>query len=270
MKPMGDPQWVTTGSRLWSDPDPSPDGRWVAYYSSIDPIGHLYISRSDGTGQRQLTGDDKLDRVPHWSPDGAWISFFSNRSGKLQIWRIRPDGSDLRQVTDDPGESAYSTWSPDSRRIAAVTPRAGGRPRTYIVDVSRPWSDQTPEDLPPMPDRPSPLAPNSWSPDGRRLIGFSGPTSPSAGIFMYTFSTRTYDRLTDFGEWPVWLPDNRRVLFGDSGRHFWMLDTLTKQTTIVYSGGRDVLGPPRLTLDGRALFYSRRVTESDVHLMTLK
>ena len=272
-KPAGDPVWVTSGSRLWSDPDPSPDGQFVVYYSNVQPVGHLYVSRIDGTGQRQLTGDSAADRVPHWSPDGAWISFFSNRSGRLQIWKIRPDGSDLQQLTDAPDELAYSTWSPDASRIAAATPRAGragGQPTTYLTETGQRWSEQRPATLPPIPGSPYSLAPNGWSPDGRRLIGFTGPTSPSSGVMMYTFKTQTYERLTNFGEWPVWLPDSRRVLMGDGGKQFWLLDTQTKQTKVIYSGGRDVLGPPRLAADGRTMYYSRRVTEADIHLMTLR
>jgi eukaryotic-like serine/threonine-protein kinase len=267
----GDPTWVTTGSRQWSDPDPSPDGQFVVYYSRIQPEGDLFVSRTDGTAQRQLTGDRALDRVPHWSPDGQWISTFSDRSGRLQIWKIRPDGSDLRQVTDGPTGSAYSTWAPDSSRLALRTDMGPGRPgRALIVDVNRPWSEQRPEELPRVPDSTQAFTPNSWSRDGQQLVGFTGPTSPSSGIVVYTLKTRTYERVTDFGEWPVWLPDSRRVLFGDGGKNFWLLDTQTKQTKVIYSGGRDVLGPPRLTADGRTMYYSRRVTEADIHLMTLR
>jgi hypothetical protein len=38
---------------------------------------------------------------------------------------------------------------------------------------------------------------------------------------------------------------------------------------LIYSSLRDTLGPPRLTRDGRALFFSRRVTESDVWIVRL-
>ena len=266
----GNPTWVTSGSRLWSSPDPSPDGRFVVYYSRVEPEGDLYVSRADGTGQRQLTSDSALDRVPHWSPDGTWISFFSNRSGKLQIWKIRPDGSDLQQITDFANEAAYSAWSPDGSQLAVATPRASQHEATYIVDPSRRGGEQRPAILPAVPGSPYPLAPNAWSPDGQRLIGFAGPTSPSLGVNMYTFKTQMYEHLADFGEWPVWLPDSRRVLFGDGGKHFWVLDTQTKQSKAIYSGGRDVLGPPRLTADGHTAYYSRRVTEADIHLMTLR
>jgi len=52
----GRPVDVTTGTRPWSTPDVSPDGQSVAFYSFQNPQGHLYISRTDGTGLRQLTG----------------------------------------------------------------------------------------------------------------------------------------------------------------------------------------------------------------------
>jgi Tol biopolymer transport system component len=265
----GNPTWVTSGSRLWSSPDPSPDGQSVVFYSRVEPEGDLYLIRADGTGLRQLTSDPAIDRVPHWSPDGNWISCFSNRSGKLHIWKIRPDGSDLQQVTNGADDMPSSAWSPDGSRLVVATFGAA-RPRTLIVDPNRGWNEQRPETFPPVPDSPDPFTPNSWSRDGQRLIGYTGPTSPSSGLVMYTFNNQKYERLTDFGEWPVWLPDSRHVLFGDGGKQFWLLDTHTKQTKVIYSGGRDVLGPPRLTADGRTAYYSRRVTEADIHLMTLR
>jgi Tol biopolymer transport system component len=87
---------------------------------------------------------------------------------------------------------------------------------------------------------------------------------------MYSLASRTYERLTDFGEWPVWLPDDRRVLFVAAGKAFYILDTRTKQVRKIYSVTRDVIGPPRLTRDAKAMYYSRRVTESDIWLLTLK
>jgi hypothetical protein len=33
---------------------------------------------------------------------------------------------------------------------------------------------------------------------------------------------------------------------------------------------RDVIGPPRLSRDGRRMFFSRRVTEADIWLLTLQ
>lgn len=36
----------------------------------------------------------------------------------------------------------------------------------------------------------------------------------------------------------------------------------------IFSVTRDVIGPPRLTRDGRTAYFSRRVTESDIWLVT--
>jgi Tol biopolymer transport system component len=69
----GDPAVVTAGSRLWSSPDPSPDGEWVAFYSLAQPEGQLHVSRPDGTALRQVTNDMAIYRLPRWSqwPPGA-------------------------------------------------------------------------------------------------------------------------------------------------------------------------------------------------------
>src|SRR5262245_47321427 len=64
--------------------------------------------------------------------------------------------------------------------------------------------------------------------------------------------------------------DSRRVVFGDGGGNLWVVDSQTRQTTKIYSGARDILGPPRLSRDGRRLVYTRRVNEADVWMMTLR
>jgi Tol biopolymer transport system component len=110
--------------------------------------------------------------------------------------------------------------------------------------------------------------PNSWSPDGRWIAGQSW--YGVLGILVYSVQARTFEQLTDFGEWPVWLPDSRRILFVSRGREFHVLDTRTRTTTLIYSALRDTLGPPRVTPDGRQAFFSRRVTESDVWMVNLR
>jgi hypothetical protein len=74
--------------------------------------------------------------------------------------------------------------------------------------------------------------------------------------------------VTDFGEWPSLLPDSRRVLFVAGGKELRVADTRTTQTRRVPLERRDVLGPPLLTHDGRVAFFSRRVTEGDIYLLT--
>jgi Tol biopolymer transport system component len=261
---IGDPTWVTTGSVRWSSPDPSPDGQWVAFYSLDHPEGHVYVARADGTELRQVTGDTALDRVPRWSPDGKWLAFFSNRGGIYQLWKIRSDASELTQLTDAQAGMVYPVWSPDGSRLAGLVADT-----TYIMDPNRPWAQQAAQELPKPDAALSPYYMNSWSPDGRWICGGIGPAD--RGILTYDLRAHRYERLTDFGEWPVWLPDSRHILFvSGRGKAFYIVDRGTKQVKKIYTGGRDTLGPPRLSRDGRHIFYSRRLTEADIWLMTVQ
>jgi Tol biopolymer transport system component len=263
----GDPAWVTSGSRLWSSPDPSPDGEWVVFYSLTQPEGQLYVSHPDGTGLRQVTNDMAVNRVPRWSPDGKWIVSISERGGPMALWKIRPDGSELQQLTEG-GVGWYPTWSPDGSRMAAGL--AGlealpGKSGSWIFDPNRPWKQQTAEIHPPADGSPEHFSVTSWSADGEHLAGMLG-----GGIATYSLRTHKYESLSDFGQWPAWFPDNRHVLFVADGKAFFVVDTRSKEVRKIFSVTRDVIGPPRLTRDGTKAYFSRRVTESDIWLLTLK
>jgi len=264
----GEPTPVTSGSRRWSSPDPSPDGSEVAFYTLTRPEGHIYIAKPDGSGLRQITSDTAIDRVPRWSPDGKVLAFFSTRSGGLRIWTIRADGSDLRRVLAAPGGAYGPAWSPDGKRMALVLgPNAIGD-SIAIADVSAPET-QTPEMLPPS--TVGQFLVNSWSPDGKRLAAqIIAPGGLGQGIAVYSFEKRKYEKIVDHGEWPVWLPDSRRLLFVSGGKGFYIVDIVTKKVRRVYTVTRDVIGPPRLTRDGRTAYFGRRVTEADVWMLTLR
>jgi serine/threonine-protein kinase len=266
---VGDPVPVTTGLRQWSTPDPSPDGQWVAFYTLTQPEGQIYVARADGTGLRKLTPDSAIDRMPRWSPDGQWIAFFSNRGGQLELWKVRPDGSDLQRLTNR--MSSYPVWSPDGRRIAAPFPATNERAndRTLeLLDANRRAEEQRPEVLPRSGF--GSFLVNSWSPDGERLVGQVGAVGAmGSGIMTYSFKTRTFAKLIDFGEWPVWLPDNRRILFVANRNAFYVLDSRTRDVRKIFTVERDVIGPPRLTRDGRSAYFIRRVNEADIWLLTL-
>jgi Tol biopolymer transport system component len=208
--------------------------------------------------------------VPRWSPDGNWIAFFSNRSGPYVVWTIHADGSGLRQVSEM-DLAVYPTWSPDGSRMVtsdAASDSLQALAKALIFDPNRPWRDQTPAVLPRFPSTAGPFVPNSWSPDGQKLAGQISLTPQ--GIATYSLRSRTYDLLTDFGEFPVWLPDSRRLLFVAGGRDFFILDTDTRQSRKVYTATRGVLGPPRLTRDGRSAYFTRRMTESDIWLLKIE
>jgi Tol biopolymer transport system component len=261
----GEAVWLTSGSRQWSSPDVSPDGEWIVFYSRGQPEGDLYLVRADGTGLRQVTTDAAVDRMPRWSPNGAAIAFFSNRGGAFDIWKIRADGSELRRLTQ--GGGGVPVWSADGSRIATIRPLEE-QTQAYLFDPSRSWQGQTPQPLAPLEAGQGYFVVNSWSPNGQRLAGMI--EYSDKGILTYSLRTGAYERQTEFGQWPVWFGDSRQLLFVTKGRELHLFDTGTKRDRTIYSTTRDVIGPPSVPRDARAIYFSRRVTEADIWLVSLQ
>lgn len=258
-----EPFTLTTGTRQWSSPDPTRDGALVAFYSRDLPEGDLYVVRRDGTGLRQLTGDSAIDRMPRWAPDGTRLSYWSTRDGALAGWVIGADGIGDRRITYSDSLGVPAAWSPDGLRLAVNAPTDVG----FLMDVSRGWAEQEVEPL--VRDTAwGPFVINDWSPDGTRLAGMHGWSDN--GVGYYEIAMGRHVPLTDFGQWPVWMPDSRRILFVTGGHSFYIVDSETGAVRRVHSTRRDVLGPPRITADGRELYYSRRHTEGDIWLVTLE
>ena len=89
-----------------SDPQVSPDGRYVAYVIRETDLeankGRTGVWLLDGTAgapPRRLTQHPANDTSPRWSPDGRTLYFLSTRSGSSQIWRLALAGGDPVAVT---------------------------------------------------------------------------------------------------------------------------------------------------------------------------
>ena len=116
-----------------SDPQVSPDGKWVAYVvGTIDAEkdtrdSDVWMVSWDGTQQIRLTSTpESSERAPRWSQDGKYLAFLAARGSEeekkkgAQVWLLNRAGGEAQQLTDIKGGVADYVWSPDSSRLCLV------------------------------------------------------------------------------------------------------------------------------------------------------
>ncbi|HEV2663452.1 MAG TPA: hypothetical protein VG324_00990, partial [Blastocatellia bacterium] len=263
----GQPVAITKGFKHTSQPNLSPDAEWFVYSTQGERQEDLFIVDKNGTGvPRQLTDDQFRDRHPRWSPDGKRIVFYSDRTGRYEAWTINADGSGLQQMTFTTGMTViYSFWSPDGQRLAYNLRDES----CWIIELGKPWTEQTPQRVPDPPDRSGIFRAFSWSPDGRKLGGWINTPVENEGILVYTFETNSFERITDFGARPIWLHDSRRMIFRDAGKLF-LVNTETKTVQEIALGSSNPIIEYGLTNDSRSLYYTLLATEADVWLLNFE
>ena len=110
-----------------SDPQRSPDGKWVAYVvGSVDVEkdkrdSDLWMVSWDGTQTVRLTSGPDSESSPRWSPDGRYLAFLASRGTEeekkkgSQIWLLDRLGGEAQKLTDIDGSVGGYSWSPDSK-----------------------------------------------------------------------------------------------------------------------------------------------------------
>jgi Tol biopolymer transport system component len=215
IEPDGSGDYVLTALQTHElEPAWSPDGRLIAFRSSVSPTGeaktstpYVWVMKPDGSGRRLIVQGDE----PGWSPDGRWIAF-SRIDPTLEtrdVWIARSDGTDVRRLTTGAASERSPAWSPDGTRIAFVTNRdmIGDKPNVEIYSMKTDGSDQVNLTNNPLSDD----HPN-WSPDGRRILfdrnGYAADVwtmnPDGSGQTQLTHNRRSRD--------PAWSPDGARIV----------------------------------------------------------
>lgn len=154
---------VTEGTFTASEPQWSPDGRWIAYtinrsgaqessYTDIseDRNTDIYVVSAQGGQPRQLTTSRGPDSQPRFSPDGKQIAYVANEdptswAPKTDLMVIAVEGGAPRNLTASYADSIFGgiEWSPDGRAIYAPgavgvygqllkIPTTGGEPQAIF------------------------------------------------------------------------------------------------------------------------------------------
>ncbi len=111
------------------DPEPSPDGKWVAYVQRpFNDLNRLDVHLVDvASGQhRLLVGAPKQKNFsPRWSHGGTKIAFLSDRSGFDEVYVLPFDGGEPQQITKAKMDLLDIAWSPDDKWLVATMNRDG-------------------------------------------------------------------------------------------------------------------------------------------------
>jgi len=132
-----------------SDPQLSPDGKWVAYtVTTVDSIkdkrtSAIWMIGTDGSQDLRMTNSPEGESRPRWSPDGKYLSFLSSRqeSKGSQVWLMDRRGGEGRRLTEIKGGVNDYAWSPDGQQLLLTLtdqePEDTGKVKTtkpYVID----------------------------------------------------------------------------------------------------------------------------------------
>ena len=106
-----------------------------------------------------------------------------------------------------------------------------------------------------------------WSPDGTLLVGWQ-PLGDQRSMVVYSFTDHHYDRfVTGVGSYPIWMNDNRRILFREGGK-LYLLDRLSgKWRELLSLQPPSQIGRHELSHDNKRLYYTSGNNEADIWLL---
>jgi dipeptidyl aminopeptidase/acylaminoacyl peptidase len=190
--------------RSISDPQVSPDGKWVAYVlSSPDSVKDksdtdIWMISWDGKESIKLTASKERESKPRWTPDGKYLTFLSSRyeTKKSQIWRMDRRGGEAEKLTDLKYSISEYAWSPDGRKIALIIKDQESKDEEEKKDKTA---------KPIMIDR------YHFKADGDGYL-----ERKRNHLYVFDVETKKLDTLTT-GDYdannPVWSPDSKKISF---------------------------------------------------------
>jgi Tol biopolymer transport system component len=242
----------------------APDMKTIAF-STFFPTTQLFTARPDFSNALELTNGEVADWHPRWAPNGQEIAFYSERNGGPNIWIIRRDGTMMRQLTHykTPQTGPFITfaWSPDGAYLAYSERMTR---RVVIVATAQSGNTQSPRFMPPPDNVGTSFEPSSWSADGKWIAGHL--RNRSKGIGIYSTESSRYQHVATIGEWPVWLNDNRRLLFSAQGK-LYIVDRDQKRPRELLSVQGEHFRDINLSPDNREVFFVRQALQSDIWLV---
>jgi Tol biopolymer transport system component len=206
--------------------------------------------------------------------DGSFPDLTGDRQGKrlaftraytdLNIWKITLGSRKVEKLISSSAEEADADYSPDGERIAFTSNRSG-HSELYTCQKDGSGVRQL-TSL--RGDVGSPV----WSPDGRS-IAFDAVTEDTrwANVYIVSAAGGAPRHLTNGDQgaaiFPLWSSDGRWIYYSIGRISFWKIpwDGGTAVQVSNFGGKAD----PRLSGDGRSVYYMGQVFEGGVHRLDL-
>lgn len=118
------PRLITESTFVDHGPAYSPDGRWLAFYSTRSGNYEVWRTSLDGKDVRQLTFKKAFAGAPHWSPDGSLLAY-DGRDRISDIEIVPAAGGAIRRVAATPEEEAVPSFSRDGQSLYFASNRNG-------------------------------------------------------------------------------------------------------------------------------------------------
>ncbi len=103
-------------------PQPSPDGKWIAYLSDSSGWDHLYVMPAQGGTPAEVVQGHFESWRPEWSHDSKKLAFDGNseeRPGDRELFVATINGNpahaSVKAVTSGRGTNTEAHWSPDDK-----------------------------------------------------------------------------------------------------------------------------------------------------------
>lgn len=193
-----------------TDPQISPDGKWVAYtvttreVAADKNVDRVWMVSTAGGDTIPMTVEEYSSSHPRWSPDGKYLAFLSERSDeKKEIWILNREGGEARELTNTIQDVDDFVWSPQSDRIAMVLQD----PTPDEIGASK-LADPTDYKAKPRP----------WVIDRLHFkedeIGYLGHRRKHIYVFRLSDHSATQITSGDYDdEAPAWSPDGKSLAF---------------------------------------------------------